>query len=130
VSKASPGATLAPLRTRDVLAQQRSRLQQQHGTMRARLDRAYSDKLDGEIPEDFCQRKMADWRAEEQRIEGAITGSEEPSADRVRNAKRILELANRASFLYVTRKPHEQARAPQKGTFELRDRWCKYLSDI
>ena len=74
------------------------------------MDQAYSDKLDGKIPEEFWQRKMTDWQAEEQRIEMAITGvTDQTGTDRLLNAKRILELANKAYFLYLTRKPAEQA---------------------
>ncbi len=79
------------------------------------MDQAYSDKLDGKIPEDFWQRKMSDWQAEEQRIEMAIAGLNEQSrTDRLLDAKRILELANKAYFLYLTRKPAEQAELLRK----------------
>ncbi len=30
-----------------------------------RMDTAYTDKLDGKIPEDFWSRKMDEWRTEE-----------------------------------------------------------------
>jgi hypothetical protein len=36
------------------------------------MDQAYSDKLDGKIPEDFWDRKMGDWHSEEQQIRAAI----------------------------------------------------------
>jgi hypothetical protein len=79
------------------------------------MDQAYSDKLDGKIPEEFWQRKMSDWQSEEQRIEMAIAGFTEQSAtDRLLDAKRILELANKAYFLYLTRKPAEQAELLRK----------------
>ena len=79
------------------------------------MDQAYSDKLDGKIPEEFWQRKMSDWQAEEQHIEMAITGlNEQSGTDRLLDAKRILELANKAYFLYLTRKPAEQAELLRK----------------
>jgi hypothetical protein len=34
---------------------------------------AYTDKLDGKVPEDFLERKMSDWRLEEQ-VKMAIEG--------------------------------------------------------
>src|SRR5262249_11181178 len=34
-------------------------------TVRARIDQAYQDKLDGKIPEDFWRRKMEEWNADE-----------------------------------------------------------------
>ncbi|MDT8069555.1 MAG: hypothetical protein ROO76_15430 [Terriglobia bacterium] len=79
------------------------------------MDQAYSDRLDGKIPEEFWQRKMSDWQAEEQRIEMAIAGiTEQNATDRLLDAKRILELANKAYFLYLTRKPAEQAELLRK----------------
>jgi len=34
------------------------------------MDKAYSDKLDGKIVEDFWQRLMTEWRMEEQQDSG------------------------------------------------------------
>ncbi|MDT8068598.1 MAG: zinc ribbon domain-containing protein [Terriglobia bacterium] len=102
-------------RSRNTSAQQRGRLEQQLAAIRRRMDQAYSDKLDGKIPEEFWQRKMSDWHAEEQRIEMAIDAlNEQTGTDRLLNAKRILELANKAYFLYLTRKPAEQAELLRK----------------
>ena len=69
---------------------------------------AQFDKLDGKIPEDFWERKMSEWSAEEQQIEIALKEPNDSYADRVLSARRILELANKAYFLYVTQKPAEQ----------------------
>ena len=83
--------------------------------MRRRIDQAYTDKLDGKITEDFWKRKQVDWNAEEQQIEMAIAGlTEAKTSDRLLDAKRILELANKAYFLYLTRKPAEQAELLKK----------------
>jgi hypothetical protein len=38
------------------------------------MDSAYIDKLDGKIPEDFWERKMIEWRAEEQQAKLALDG--------------------------------------------------------
>jgi catechol-2,3-dioxygenase len=38
------------------------------------MDAAYTDKLDGKIPEDFWERKMSEWRVEEQQVKMAIDG--------------------------------------------------------
>ena len=103
------------VRSRNVSAQHRARLEQQLENVRNRMDQAYSDKLDGKISEEFWQRKMSDWQADEQRIEMAIAGLNEQTAmDRLLDAKRILELANKAYFLYLTRKPAEQAELLRK----------------
>ncbi len=83
------------------------------------MDQAYADKLDGKIPEDFWKRKMSDWRAEERQIEIALNTPIDSYSDRVLSARRILELANKAYFLYVTQKPAEQAKVLANGAFEL-----------
>ena len=75
------------------------------------MDQAYEDKLSGTIPEDFWNRKMEDWRNEEQQIQMAIGGLKDSnSSDRLLDTKRILELANKASFLYFTQNSTEQAK--------------------
>ncbi len=53
---------------------------------------------------------MSEWRAEEQQIEIALNTPSDSYRDRVLSARRILELANKAHFLYVTQKPAEQAK--------------------
>jgi len=73
--------------------------------VRRRIDQAYTDKLDGKISEDFWQRKMIEWQAEEQRIRMAVAGFQDSGSARVLDAKKTLELANKAYFLYLTRKP-------------------------
>src|ERR1022692_2152839 len=57
---------------------------------------------------------MSEWRTEEQDIEVALHAPSDSYADRVLSAKRILELANKAYFLYVTQKPAEQAKLLRK----------------
>ncbi len=53
---------------------------------------------------------MSEWRTEEQEIEIALNTQSDSYSDRVLSAKRILELANRSYFLYVTQEPPEQAK--------------------
>ncbi len=91
-------------------AARRERLAKRLSALRRRMDQAYADKLDGTIPSDFWERKMSEWRAEEQQIEIALSTRTDSYGDRVLSAKRILELANKAHFLYVTQKPAEQAK--------------------
>ena len=92
-------------------ALQREKLEQRLAGLRRRMDQAYTDKLDGKIPEDFWNRRMSEWRAEEQQIQAAIAGLKETEfGDRLLTAQRILELANKAYFLYVTRNSGERAK--------------------
>lgn len=79
-----------------------------------RIDQAYTDKLDGKISEDFWQRKTADWQMEEQQILLAMQGLEQANSDTLLTAKRTLELANKAYFLYVTQNPVEQGQLLKK----------------
>jgi site-specific DNA recombinase len=79
------------------------------------MDAAYLDKLDGKITEDFWQRKQADWQTEELRIKEQIAGVDKAkTGDRLLDVQRILELAETAYFLYLTRKPAEQAELLRK----------------
>jgi hypothetical protein len=63
----------------------------------------------GKISEDFWQRKTTEWQLEEQQILMAVQGLQGASPDQSLSAKRTLELANKAYFLYVTQNPAQQA---------------------
>ena len=89
---------------------QRNALQARLSALRQRMDRAYQDKLDGKIPENFWERKMAEWTTEELGIQQALNRLELPTSDRLLTVQRTLELANKAYSLYLTRNPDEQAR--------------------
>ena len=97
-------------RIRSEAATHRAGLEQQLTAVRRRMDQGYQDKLDGRIPEDFWERKMSEWRPEEQRIQSALKALQDPGPDRILSAKRILELANKAYSLYVRQKPDEQVK--------------------
>ena len=90
--------------------EQEQRLQQRLAAVRNRLDQAYLDKLDGKITEEFWSRKTAEWQAEENQIHMAILGLAEIKPERMLDAVRILELANKAYFLYVKQPPAEKAK--------------------
>ena len=53
---------------------ERTRLETRLTAIRNRMDAAYTDKLDGKIPEDFWERKMAEWGMEEQQLRMALQG--------------------------------------------------------
>jgi site-specific DNA recombinase len=84
-------------------------LQPRLSGVRRRIDQAYQDKLDGKIPEDFWERKMAEWTIEDGAIREALIRLEQPTSERLLTAQRTLELANKAYSLYLTRSPQEQA---------------------
>jgi site-specific DNA recombinase len=105
----------AQKKMRDNALQERARLERELTSLYGRMDAAYLDKLDGKITEDFWHRKQADWQTEELRIQGLIAGLDEgKTGDRLLNVQRILELAEKAYFLYLTRKPAEQAELLKK----------------
>jgi DNA invertase Pin-like site-specific DNA recombinase len=90
--------------------QERARLERELTSLRARMDAAYADKLDGHITAEFWQRKQADWQNEEFRTNAQISAlAEDKSSERVLTMQRILELAQNAHSLYLTRPPAEQA---------------------
>lgn len=90
--------------------QQAERLRQRLSAVRHRLDQAYLDKLDGKISEEFWTRKSAEWVSEEQQILLAMQGLEQANPERVLDAVRTLELANKAYFLYVKQPAIEKAK--------------------
>ena len=90
--------------------QQSERLRQRLTSVRHRIDQAYTDKLDGKISEDLWTRRANEWQAEEQQTLMALQGLEESQPDRVLNGVRILELANKAYFLYLKQTPAEQTK--------------------
>ena len=90
--------------------EQEQRLQQRLASVRNRLDQAYLDKLDGKITEELWSRKSAEWQAEEQQVQFAINGLAEIKPERMLDAVKILELANKAYFLYVKQSPAEKAK--------------------
>jgi site-specific DNA recombinase len=85
-------------------------LQRRLTAVRHRLDQAYLDKLDGKITEDFWNRKSTEWQAEEQRVSLALQGLDQAKPERMLDAMRTLELANKAYFLYIKQEPAQKAK--------------------
>jgi site-specific DNA recombinase len=97
-------------RETELQQEQTQRLQQRLASVRSRLDQAYTDKLDGKITEELWSRKSAEWQTEEQQIQMAIRALSEIKPERMLNAVRILELPNKAYFLYVRQSPSEKGK--------------------
>ncbi len=53
------------------------------------------------ITDDFWKRKSAEWHEEEQRLLMSIGELDEAKPDRLLDGVRLLELANKAHFLYL-----------------------------
>lgn len=105
--------------TRKNAAQEPARLERELAALYTRMDAAYSDKLDGKIPETFWQRKQADWQADEFRIKSRISGLEEDKThERLLDVQRILELAKRRLFSVPYAETGGAGRFARKCTFE------------
>src|SRR5215469_7240541 len=97
-------------RAEAIRKEQAERLQTRLSALRHRLDQAYLDKLDGKITEDFWNRKSAEWMSEEQQVSLALQNLEQPQPERMLDAMRTLELANKAYFLYLKQESTEKAK--------------------
>jgi site-specific DNA recombinase len=85
-------------------------LQAQSDKLQHRIDQAYTDKLDGKIPEDLFLRKMNEWREEQSKILKQIRAHQTANHNYLEEGIRVLELANKAYSLYLRQPPHEKAR--------------------
>ena len=90
--------------------QQKERSEQRLAIVRHRLDQAYQGKLDGKITNEFWERKSAEWQSEEHQVIAAIQEVNASKPERLLDAMRILELANKAYFLYLKQPPQEKAK--------------------
>jgi len=90
--------------------EQMERLQQRLATVRRRMEQAYLDKLDGKISEEFWRSRIVDWQQEEQQLLMAMQSLAQGKAERLLDGVRILELANKAYFLYLRQTPTEKAK--------------------
>ena len=86
------------------------RLQQLQLLVRAKLDRAYDDRLSGRISDELWNAKSAELEDELQRVRAEMARHEHASHDYEATGLQILELAQTAYSLYVTRNPHDQAK--------------------
>ncbi len=86
------------------------KLQTRLAQIRRRTEQAYLDKLDGKITEAFWAAKSSEWNQEEQQILMALAGLEQQSPEKLLDGVRILELANKAYFLYLRQPPAEKAK--------------------
>jgi site-specific DNA recombinase len=73
-------------------------LQTQYDKLQHRIDQAYTDKLDGKIPEDLFSRKMNEWREEQSKILSQIQAHQTANRNYLEEGVRVLELANKALF--------------------------------
>jgi site-specific DNA recombinase len=79
--------------------------------LRARMKQTYFDKLDGNITPEFWSRIQQDWQQEEMRLEQKRTVLRQPlEPQRLLDAERALELANKAHSLYEMQNSLDQGK--------------------
>jgi site-specific DNA recombinase len=74
----------------------------------ARLNRAYEDKLDGNITEAFWRKKSAEWNAELVEIESAIASHRRANTNYLEIGNQIIELAKSARESYQRQSNQER----------------------
>jgi len=85
-------------------------LQSELTKIKARLEAAYNDRLDGVItPEEF-RTKADQWRARQAELEIATHAHQEADASYLDEGSRVLELAQRAYDLYARQPDHFERR--------------------
>lgn len=83
-------------------------LQAEYLRLQGRLDRAYEDRLDGRIAEDFWARKSAEWRQQQIALRVAMERHENANRIYFEEGFRILDLAGRAYDLWLAQGAFEK----------------------
>ena len=84
------------------------KLQREHRRLQDRLERMYEDKLDGQIDNDFYNRKAAEYRSEQARIMREIEAHGTANQTYIEDGVRLLEIAQRARDLFESKPPAEK----------------------
>jgi site-specific DNA recombinase len=85
-------------------------LQAQYDKLQHRFDQAYTDKLDGKIPEGLFLREMNEWREEQSKILSQIRAHQTANHNHLEEGIHLLELANKAYSLNLRQPAREKAR--------------------
>lgn len=85
-------------------------LHRRHERIERQLDRAYEDKLSGEITVDFWNRKSNEWNDELVEIRSQISAHCNANVNYFETGSQILELAKEAHSLYLGQPVMEQRR--------------------
>jgi DNA invertase Pin-like site-specific DNA recombinase len=93
-----------------------SKLNQRISAFETRKQKAYEDKLDGEIDDEFFRTRMEDWSAQQRQLRAVATAraSEAMCEDHSLSVERVVELAKRAHSIYATRTDAEGAQLLKK----------------
>ena len=85
-------------------------LEQRRRAVTGKLDRGYEDFVSGAISDELWRRNSAEWEADLRAVEGELARVEQPRQPVMATADRILELAQKAEFLYKSQDREEQRR--------------------
>tara|TARA_R110002073_G_scaffold123819_1_gene267610 strand:+ start:577 stop:2148 length:1572 start_codon:yes stop_codon:yes gene_type:complete len=86
------------------------RLQAEYNRLQNRIETAYEDKLDGRINVAYFDKKSAEWRTEQDRIQRIIKEHESANRTYYDEGVKLLELASRAHELFQKQEPKEKRR--------------------
>jgi len=85
------------------------RLEKRIKQIQGLLDKAYTDKLEGKISEEYWLRRSQDWKAELLSCRHQICCHDHANINYYKTGLQILEIANKAYFLYL-RQNHQERR--------------------
>jgi hypothetical protein len=94
-------------------------LQQRYLAVQSKLDRAYDDRLAGQVTDEMWSRKSAEWETELETIRGETAKHEQASHDYAVTGSKILELAKSAHNLFIQQNSQDRARLIKTLAFEL-----------
>ncbi|MGA7414548.1 MAG: recombinase family protein [Bryobacteraceae bacterium] len=107
-------AVLASDRTEQAARAQTIRtLQARHDQIKARIERMYLDKLDGQVTQEFFDKQSATWRTEQDRLQRKIQDIQKATPAPVDQAVDMLRLTSQASELFLQQPAAEQRRLLQ-----------------
>src|SRR5690348_6830635 len=75
-------------------------LRREHRRLQDRLERMYEDKLDGQIDNDFYNRKAAGYRSEQARIMREIQAHGTANQSYIEDGVRLLDFAQQVHVLF------------------------------
>ena len=93
---------------KDFHDQQIERFNREYSALQNRIDRMYVDKLDGRISEAFYEEHLDQWRADQENLLERIKVHQNANVDYCEKGLSILELANKAYFLYLQQTAEEK----------------------
>ena len=86
------------------------RLRGEYDRLQKRIETSYEDKLDGRITTEFYDRRVSEWRTEQERIELALRDHRHANQSYLDEGVALLELASRAADLFEKQPASEKRR--------------------